>query len=115
VSTSRDVVDDILDALVPLDVRAIPMFGAHGLYCNEKFVGLVSQGHLYIKYSNIEPALVAGTEPAPPFPGAKDWYRVPPALLANDEWLRLAIEETAAALPFPKPKKRMGKRDGPVM
>lgn len=114
-STSREVVDDILDALVPLDVRAIPMFGAYGLYCDEKFVGLVSHGHLFIKYSDIEPALVEGTEPAPPFPGAKDWYRVPPALLADDEWLRVAIEETAAALPMPKPKKRKGKRDEPFM
>ena len=114
-STNREVVDDILDALVPLDVRAIPMFGAYGLYCNEKFVGLVSQGQLYIKGSDIEPALVEGTEPAPPFPGAKDWYRVPPKLLADDEWLRVAIEETAAALPMPKPKKGKGKRDEPFM
>lgn len=105
-STSKELVVRILDTLVPLDVRARAMFGAYGLYCDEKFVGIVSGDHLYIKRSDAEPFLLEGTEPAPPFPGARDWHRVPMHLLDDAEWLRNAVQETASALPVPKPKKQ---------
>jgi TfoX/Sxy family transcriptional regulator of competence genes len=108
VTSGREVIERILDALVPLDVRAIPMFGAYGLYCDEKFVGLVTNGQLHIKYSDIDPSFLEGTDLAAPFPGAKEWHRVPPSLLEDDVWLREAIQETAAALPVPRPKKRRG-------
>ncbi|HLU37108.1 MAG TPA: TfoX/Sxy family protein [Thermomicrobiales bacterium] len=105
-STSKELVERILDALIPLDVRTRAMFGAYGLYCDEKFVGLINGEHLYIKRSDVDPTFLNGTEPAPPFPGAKDWHRVPDRLIDEGEWLRDAIQETASALPLPKPKRR---------
>ena len=105
-STSKEVVQQILDALVPLDVRARPMFGSYGVWCDEKFVAILSGTDLYIKRSGAALYLFEGTEPAPPFPGARHWHRVPPYLLGDDAWLRDAIRETALALPAPKPKRR---------
>lgn len=102
--TSKDVTDTVLDNLVPLDAWARPMFGSYGLYCDGKFVGIISGGHLHIKRSDAAPYLFEHTEPAPPFPGARDWHRVLPHLLADSEWLKDVISETVAALPVPKPK-----------
>jgi DNA transformation protein and related proteins len=40
----------VLDQLGALeDVRAKAMFGAHGLYCGEKFFGILDEGRLFFK------------------------------------------------------------------
>ena len=40
----------VLDQLSALeDVRAKAMFGAHGLYCGEKFFGILDEGRLFFK------------------------------------------------------------------
>ena len=40
----------VLDQLSALpDVRAKAMFGAHGLYCDEKFFGILGDGRLFFK------------------------------------------------------------------
>lgn len=105
-STSKELVEHILDGLAPLDVRARAMFGAYGLYCDEKFIGLINGDCLFIKRSDVDATFLDGTEPAPPFPGARDWHRVPDRLIDDTDWLRDAIQETASALPLPKPKRR---------
>lgn len=98
VTQNKEFVQGIVERLAPLDVRARSMFGSYGLYCDEKFVGIISGDRLHLKRSDADPALFDATEMAPPFPGAKDWHRVPPELLADEEWLRDAVQATADGL-----------------
>jgi TfoX/Sxy family transcriptional regulator of competence genes len=104
----KEFVQDIEEILYPLATRSLPMFGAYGLYCDEKFVVIIGDDQVYIKRSAADPALFEGTEPAPPFEGASDWHLVPEDLIREGEWLREAIQATADALPKPKPKKNKG-------
>ena len=42
--------DFVLDQLSALpELRAKAMFGAHGLYCGEKFFGILDEGRLFFK------------------------------------------------------------------
>lgn len=98
-------VNEIVEMLQPLDVRTRPMFGSYGMYCDDKFVAIISDDQLFIKQSDAEPDLFAETEMAPPYPGAKDYYLVTADQFGESEWLREAVQATADALPIPKPKK----------
>jgi TfoX/Sxy family transcriptional regulator of competence genes len=114
VSTSKQTIAFIEDQLDGMTVRTAAMFGEYGIYCDGKVVGLICNDTLYIKPSDIDPALIEGTLPAPPYTGAKDYWCVPGDLLENREWLQGAIQATADALPAPKPKKPKSPRTGPT-
>lgn len=98
-------VQDIVEMLAPLDVRTRAMFGAFGMYCDDKFVAIIDDGQLFIKQSNADPNLFAETELAPPYPGAKDYHLVTADPAGAGEWLREAVQATADALPLPKPRR----------
>ena len=98
-------VQEIVDMLAPLEVWSRAMFGAYGMYCDGKFVAIVSDDQLFLKPSNADPDLFTGTEMAPPYPGAKNYHVVTADMFEDGEWLRDAVQATADALPLPKPKK----------
>lgn len=104
-ATSAETVEFIEDQLSGLLVRTAKMFGEYGIYCDEKVVGLICDDALFIKPSDAAAELFARTEPAPPYPGAKLYHRVPGEALEDREWLMEAVQATADALPAPKPKK----------
>ncbi len=63
---SDDSIDYLRELLQPLGaIRARRMFGAWGLYCNERFFALVADQRLYVKVdAESEPAFrAAGCEP----------------------------------------------------
>jgi TfoX/Sxy family transcriptional regulator of competence genes len=105
-ATRRETVQSILEVLMPLNVRARPMFGEYALYCDEKTVAFVCDDTLFIKPTAISGDILAGCEQAPAYPGSKDYYVVDQERLDDGEWLRDVIQRTADALPLPKPKKR---------
>jgi TfoX/Sxy family transcriptional regulator of competence genes len=112
VSQGKAFVLDVLDLLYPLNVRERAMFGAYGVYCDEKFVLIIGDDQVFIKRSPADPSYLEGTELAPPYEGASDWHLVPEDLLREPGWLREAVQATADALPTAKPKKpRARKRD----
>ncbi|SDS85377.1 TfoX/Sxy family protein [Microterricola viridarii] len=104
-STSPGTVQFIEDQLGTLAIRTAAMFGEYGIYCDEKIVGLICDDTLFIKPSDAAAELFARTEPAPPYPGAKLYRRVPGEALEDREWLQEAVQATADALPTPPPKK----------
>ncbi len=104
-ASRAETVEFIEDQLSGLLVRTAKMFGEYGIYCDEKVVGLICDDALFIKPSDADAALFARTEPAPPYPGAKLYHRVPGDALEDREWLMEAVQATADALPAPKPKK----------
>jgi TfoX/Sxy family transcriptional regulator of competence genes len=90
-ATEKATVDFILDQLAPLPVRARAMFGEYGVYCEEKFVALICDDTLFVKPTTISDQFFTDADLAPPYPGAKDHYSVPVALLEDSERLREVI------------------------
>jgi TfoX/Sxy family transcriptional regulator of competence genes len=104
-TTSRDTVAFIEDQLSGVNVRTRSMFGEYAIYCDEKVVGFICDDSLFIKPSSADSRLFTNTEPAPPYPGAKDYHRVPGDALEDRDWLGEAVQATADALPAPREKK----------
>lgn len=104
-ATKQATVDYILDQVAQAGVmRARKMFGEYALYCNEKVVGLICDDQLFIKYTDPGKTYAAGryTE-GYAYPGAKPSMNVSESM---DDQLFLCelIQQTAQALPLPKPK-----------
>ncbi len=80
------------------------MFGEYALYLDGKVVAFACDNSLYIKPSQAAATLAPDLPQGPPYPGAKD-YPIADELLDDPMALRCLIEETAALMPLPKPKK----------
>ena len=99
------------------------MFGEYGMYLDGKVIGFVCDNSVFVKHSDAMATQLATLPQRPPYPGAKP-YAVADELLDDSDALRALLQDTAAALPLPKPKpakKVAGKRsagkqgvDGPV-
>lgn len=97
---TQDAADDLIEALQPLDVSARAMFGGYCFYVDEKVVGLVCAGRVYVKRSARDDLLQETAELAPAYPGAKDSWQLPEDALRGDpDRIRQIIEEVAATLP----------------
>jgi TfoX/Sxy family transcriptional regulator of competence genes len=81
------------------------LFGEYALYLDEKVVAFACDNSLFIKPSKAVATLAPDLPQGPPYPGAKD-YPIADELLDDPEALRRLIEETAALMPLPKPKKK---------
>src|SRR4051794_22768491 len=86
------------------EIRSKPMFGEFGIYCDEVFVASVCDNQLFIKASPIANDFLDDTHLAPPYPGAKDAYRVPEHRIQESDWLSAFVRASTAVLPKPKPK-----------
>jgi TfoX/Sxy family transcriptional regulator of competence genes len=80
------------------------MFGEYGIYCDGKIVGLVCDDQLFVKPTEPGRIFAAPVDEAPPYPGAKMWFRIGDAQLEDADWLSAMIRMTWMALPMPKPK-----------
>jgi TfoX/Sxy family transcriptional regulator of competence genes len=87
------------------DVRARKMFGEYGLYCDERFVGIVADDRLYLKVTEAGAALLPDAERESPYPGAKPHLVVDEEVIEDADRLSELMRTTAAALPAPKPKR----------
>ncbi len=107
-ATSKVTVAHLLEQLEPLDVRARAMFGEYGVYCDEKIVALVCDDTFFLKPSSATASLGIHLMPAPPYPGAKEYFVIGAAIIEDDEQFRRIVRATADALPAPKPKPKKG-------
>jgi DNA transformation protein and related proteins len=96
----------VLDQLSALpDVRARAMFGAHGLYCGERFFAILDEGRLFFKTDAQSQAdyIARGMGPFTYESRGKvttmSYHEVPPDVLENREelaaWARRAIATAA--------------------
>ena len=104
-STSKEIIADILDALAPLQVRARAMFGEYGIYCDEKIIALVCDDRFYLKPTAAVDSLTIDLEPCPPYPGAKDYLILDDRFMQDRAQFQHLIQATADVLPVPRPKK----------
>jgi TfoX/Sxy family transcriptional regulator of competence genes len=102
VATAKATVEFILEQLAPLPVRARPMFGEYGLYCDEKLVALICDDTLFVKPTAVSAEFFTDADLAPPYPRAKNHYAVDGDRLEDGRWLQKVIARTSAALPPPK-------------
>jgi TfoX/Sxy family transcriptional regulator of competence genes len=108
-STELSFVDYILET-VRLGSRLTykKMFGEYALYLDEKVVAFACDNSLFMKPSQAVASLAPNLPKGPPYPGAKD-YPIADELLDDPDLLRRLIEESAALMPLPKPKKKTAK------
>lgn len=106
-SSSQSTVDFIVEQIQKAgDIRYRKMFGDYALYCNDKVIGLICDDQLFIKKTALINNYLDDSHIAPPFPGAKNFYRVPEDNWDDAEWLTELARETAALLPIIKLKKK---------
>jgi len=105
VSTSKDVIASLLEALAPLRVRARAMFGGYGFYCDEKIVALVCDDRFFLKPTAAVDALAIELEACPAYPGSRDYLIVDDRFMQDRAQFQRLVQATADALPAPKPKK----------
>ncbi|WP_456952665.1 TfoX/Sxy family protein [Lysobacter sp. HA35] len=87
------------------------MFGEYCLYREGLPVAFVCDDVLFVKDTPAgRDAMTAAGVLAfgPPYPGAKDYLRLPPDGWDEGQWLRGLLDATAAALPAPRVKKSDG-------
>lgn len=102
----------VLDQLSALpDLRAKAMFGAHGLYCGEKFFGILDEGRLFFK-TDVRTQTDYTSRGMEPFTYEMKgkvmtmaYHEVPPDVLEQPQeltaWAQRALQIAAA-----KPKKQ---------
>ena len=95
------LVDQMKDAGV---VRSRKMFGEYALYAGDKVVALVCDNQLFVKPTEAGRAFIGTPVEAPPYPGAKNYFRIDDAF-EDRAWISELIRITARELPAPKPKK----------
>jgi TfoX/Sxy family transcriptional regulator of competence genes len=100
------LVDQMKDAGV---VRSRKMFGEYALYCRDKVVALVCDNQLFVKSTEAGRAFIGTPVEAPPYPGAKNAFRIDDAF-EDREWITELIRLTARELPVPGAKKKSKKK-----
>ncbi len=87
------------------------MFGEYACYLDGKVVAFVCDDQFYLKPTEAGRAAIGTPVLAPPYPGAKPYFRLDAALEDPDEMAHL-LRVTAAALPPPGPKRKARGRRG---
>lgn len=104
-ATRQDTINYLSDQLSQAGhITSKKMFGEYALYCDEKVVAFVCDDQLYVKPTAISDQFLDTSHHGKPYPGAKDYFQVPEELWDDSDWLSEFIRETAAQLPYPKPK-----------
>ena len=104
---TRQTADNLVSHLAPIEGTAKAMFGGYCVYVDEKVVGLVNDGRIFVKITPATASLDSWADRAPAYPGSKDSWRLPAdALLADPDRVVEAFRDTAAALPAKRPRKR---------
>jgi len=91
------------------NIRSRKMFGEYAVFCDEKVVALICDETLYVKSTVPGRTFLDESHESSPYPGAKNYLKVPEDTWDDPEWLNDFIRQTATALPFPNAKKKRKK------
>jgi TfoX/Sxy family transcriptional regulator of competence genes len=104
---TRQVANDLAAHLGPLEGTVKAMFGGYCVYVDEKVVGMVNDGRIFVKPTPANASLDGWADTTTAYPGAKDSWRLPAdALDADPDRVIDVFRDTAAALPAKKPRTR---------
>ena len=104
-STDRAFVDYVVQQLSSRPMQVKPMFGEYGVYCQDRFIGLICDNTLFLKPTDEGVAFVGRVNWGEPYPGVKPKITISTAKLKDVAWLEQLVDITTAALPAPKPRK----------
>jgi DNA transformation protein len=105
-ATDQRTIDFLADQITAAgNIRSRKMFGEYAIYCDEKVVALVCDDQLFIKPTAAGRTFLGTPAEAPPYPGAKPYFRIPEDRWDDHEWLTRLVRLTADALPLPKPQR----------
>lgn len=79
------------------------MFGEYAFYLEGRVVAFACDNQLFLKPTDAGRDLLPGVSEAPPYPGAKLYFRLGEEIDDRD-LLKRAFLATARALPLPKPR-----------
>ena len=97
--TDKTVADTILGQIAAVaDARMRPMFGEYVVYVDEKVIGQIGDGKLFIKATKFGVDYAPDLETAAPYPGAKPALVVPPEKREDAAWLREFLAGTRRQL-----------------
>lgn len=106
-ASKQETVDKIVEnSSQGNDIRTRKMFGEYAIYCYDKVIGLICDEDLFIKITNITDKFLDESHNAPPYPGAKNFRKVPKEKIEDSDWLSDLARQTANLVPKPKPKKK---------
>ncbi len=80
------------------------MFGEYVMYANGKLFALVADNQLFIKPTSSGRKYIGKVVEAPPYPGAKNYFRIDDQI-EDSEWLSELVRISVKELPEPKKKK----------
>ncbi len=104
---TRRIANDLGAHLAPFEGTVKAMFGGYCVYLDEKVVGMVNDGRIFVKIAPAPDSLAGWADQAPAYPGAKDSWRLPVDALEDDpDRVIESFRVTAAALPAKRPRKR---------
>lgn len=105
-SSSKEFVQYIADQIRGAgEIKYRMMFGAYGIYCDDKIFGIVGDGQFFVKITEAGEKICPNLERVPPYNGAKPYFLVED--VDNGELLTEFVAATCAELPEPKSKKRV--------
>ena len=94
-STDKSIADNILYKLIKVaNCRIRPMFGEYVLYADNKVIGQINEGVLFIKFTKDVENWAQDLKKASPYKGAKEAFIVPKSKLNNIRWLSVLIQLT---------------------
>ncbi|CAM2864639.1 hypothetical protein ACSL103130_05275 [Actinomyces slackii] len=106
-AADKALVDELLETLEPLEVRARAMFGAWMVYVDDKPLGMVGDGGVYIKRSGVDDRFDGIARLVPPYPGAKDYWLMDLTFLRErPDDVRDLLAAVADALPAPAKRRQ---------
>ena len=104
-ATDQDFMEFLADQMAEAgEITYRKMFGEYAVYCRDKVVALVCDNQLFVKPTPGGRAYIGAPTPAPPYPGAKDYFRIEDAF-EDREWIAGLIRLTAQELPDAQKKK----------
>lgn len=104
-SSSQQNVDYLIDQISEAGtVSARKMFGEYAVYCDGRVVALICDDQLFVKPTEAGRAFIKNVEEAPPYPGAKNYFRIDGEQWDDSDWLTQLIRITTKEVPLPKKK-----------
>ena len=103
-ASHQDFVDYVAEQLREAGtIRSRKMFGEYGLYCDNIFFAVICDDQLFIKITQAGDAAFPDLPKAPPYEGARDYFRVEDV---DDRYTMTALTRLTCLALQDQPKKR---------
>lgn len=105
--TSKETAEQILAQIqLVAEARIRPMMGEYLVYVDDKVLGQLAAGRLFVKITSFGEQFAPELEKQPAYDGAKPAFIVPQEQLDDMDWLRQFIAGTVEQLPLAPSKSK---------